>query len=66
MDLIDFNYNYLNYLLNKVAKEQKLFVSLLGDFKVNLLNYNDYNTTNEFWILLHQTLFYYTFSSKLE
>ena len=47
MDLNDFNTNYLNNLLDKVCKEQKS-VFLLGDFKVNLLNYNDHNLTNEF------------------
>ena len=47
MDLNDFNTNYLNNLLDKVSKEQKS-VFLLGDFNVNLLNYNDHNPTNEF------------------
>ena len=43
----DFNTKYLNNLLDKVSKEQKS-VFLLGDFNVNLLNYNDHNPTNEF------------------
>ena len=47
MDLNDFNTNYLNILLDKVSKEQ-ISVFLLGDFNVNLLNYNDHNPTNEF------------------
>ena len=47
MDLNDFNTNYLNNLLDKVSKEQKS-VFLLGDFNINLLNYNDHNPTNEF------------------
>ena len=47
MDLNDFNTNYLNNLLDKVSKEQK-FVFLIGDFNVNLLNYNNHNPTNEF------------------
>ena len=47
MDLNDFNSNYLNNLLDKVSKEQKSLF-LLGDFNVNLLNYNDHNPTNEF------------------
>ena len=47
MDLNDFNTNYLNNLLDKVSKEQKS-VSLLGDFNINLLNYNNHNPTNEF------------------
>ena len=46
------DYNYLNNLLDKVAKEQSLFASLLGDFKLNLLHYNNYNTTSEFLDLL--------------
>ena len=47
MDLIDFNCNYLNKLLYNISKEQKS-VFLLGDFNVNLLNYNEHNQTNEF------------------
>ena len=46
MDLADFNCNYLNNLLEKTSKEQKSFF-LLGDFNVNLLNYNEHNETNE-------------------
>ena len=46
MDLNDFNTNYLNNLLDKVSKEQKS-VFLLGDFNINLLNYNDYNPIND-------------------
>ena len=41
MDLDDFNKNFLNKHLEKVSKEQKS-VYLLGDFNVNLLNYNDH------------------------
>ena len=47
MDLTDFNSNYLNNLLEKISKEQKS-VFLLGDFNINLLNYNVHNPTNEF------------------
>ena len=47
MDLTDFNCNYLNKLLENISKEQKS-VFLLGDFSVNLLNYNEHNQTNEF------------------
>ena len=47
MDPNYFNTNYLHNLLDKVTREQKS-VSLLGDFNVNLLNYNNDNTTNEF------------------
>ena len=39
--------NYLNQLLENISKEQKSNI-LLGDFKVNLLNYNEHNQTNEF------------------
>ena len=39
--------NYLNKLLENISKEQKS-VFLLGDFNVNLLNYNEHNQTNEF------------------
>ena len=47
MDLTDFNCNYLNQLLENISKEQKS-IFLLGDFNVNLLNYNEHNQTNEF------------------
>ena len=47
MDLTDFNSNYLNNLLQKISKEQK-FVFLLGDFNINLMNYNVHKPTNEF------------------
>ena len=47
MDLTDFNCNYLNKLLENISKEQKS-IFLLRDFNVNLLNYNEYNQTNEF------------------
>ena len=47
MDLTDFNCNYLNKLLENISKEQKS-IFLLGDFNVNLLNYNEHNQTIEF------------------
>ena len=47
MDLTEFNCNYLNKLLENISKEQK-YIFLLGDFNVNLLNYNEHNQTNEF------------------
>ena len=47
MDLSDFNCNYLNKLLENTSKEPKS-IFLLGDFNVNLLNYNGHNETNEF------------------
>ena len=46
MDLTDFNCNYLNKLLENISKEQKSIFPL-EDFNVNLLNYNEYNQTNE-------------------
>ena len=46
-DLADFNCNYLNKLLENTSKEQKSIL-LLGDFNVNLLNYNEHNETNDF------------------
>ena len=42
MDLNDFDCNYSNKLLENISKEQKS-VFLLGDFNVNLLNYNEHN-----------------------
>ena len=47
MDLTDFNCNYVNKLLENISKEQKS-VFLLGDFNVNLSNYNKHNQTNKF------------------
>ena len=47
MDLTDFNCNYLSKLLENISNEQKP-IFLLGDFNVNLLNYNEHNQTNEF------------------
>ena len=56
MDLTDFNCSYSNKLLENISKEQKL-VFLLGDFNVNLLNYNKHNQTNEFLDFLASILF---------
>ena len=47
IDLADFNCNSLNKLLDNISKEQKS-IFLLGDFNVNLFNYNEHNQTNEF------------------
>ena len=47
MDLIDFKCNYLNKLLENISKEQKS-IFLLGDFNVNLLNYNEHNQASKF------------------
>ena len=45
MDLADCNCNYLNKLLENTYNEHK-YIFLLGDFNVNLLNYNEHNETN--------------------
>ena len=47
MDLVDFNCYCLNKLLENISKEQNS-IFLLGNFNVNLLNYNEHNQTNEF------------------
>ena len=47
MDVLDFKNNYLNQMFEIVFKEQKQ-VFLLGDFNIYLLNYNDYQPTNDF------------------
>ena len=47
MALNEFNYYYLNPLLEKLAKEQKT-VFLLGDFNVDILKYEQHKATNEF------------------
>ena len=46
MDLTDFNCNYLSKPLEKIFNDQ--ISSLLRDFNVNLLNYNEHNQTNGF------------------
>ena len=59
VDLTDFNsksYSNSN-LLEKVSKEQKS-VFLLGDFNINLLNYNVHNPTNEFLDSLTSNFFF--------
>ena len=45
MDVLSFNY-LINQLLDQISKEQKQ-IFLLGDFKINLLNYNELQPTNE-------------------
>ena len=47
MDFTDFNGNYLNKLLENISKEQKS-IFLLGEFNVNLLNYNEHNQAYKF------------------
>ena len=46
MDVTDFNQNYLSGLLDMISKEEKIY--LLGDFNINLLNYNEHKPTNDF------------------
>ena len=47
MNITDFNYNYLNKLLENISKEQKS-IFWLGDFSVNYLNYNEHNQRKKF------------------
>ena len=47
MDLTDFNCNYLSKPLEKIFNDQ-ISTSLLRDFNLNLLNYNEHNQTNGF------------------
>ena len=47
MELKEFKDYYINNLLDKWSKENKN-VSLLGDFNINLLNYDQHSPTNEF------------------
>ena len=44
MDLLDLN-SLIYQLLDQISKEQK---QILGDFNINLLNYNEHQPTNEF------------------
>ena len=45
-DVAEFN-NHLIQMLEKVSKEQKQ-IFLLGEFCINLLNYNVHHPTNDF------------------
>ena len=45
-EITDLKNNYLNQTFEIVSKEQKL--PLLGNFNINLLNYNDHQPTNDF------------------
>ena len=65
MDINGFNTNYLNSLTDKLSKEQKS-VFLLGDFKVNLLNYNNHNHTNKFLDSLTLIPLFHKFYNKLD
>ena len=45
-DVKTFN-DYVNQTMQKISKENKL-IFLMGDFNVNLLNYESHDETNEF------------------
>ena len=47
MNVNEFNDDYLNELLDKLFKENKT-IFLLGDFNINLLNYDIHPPTDEF------------------
>ena len=47
MNINEFNEDYLNELLDKLSKENKT-IFLLGDFNINLLNYDIHPPTNGF------------------
>ena len=46
MDVGDFNYYFINYLIDNASKEQKSVLPL-GDFNINLLNYNYHRPAKE-------------------
>ena len=56
MNINEFNDDYLNELLDKLYKENKT-IFLLGDFKINLLNYDIHPHTNEFLVSLSSHYF---------
>ena len=56
MDLNDFNNDYLNPLLAKLSKGKKT-VFLLGDFNVDLSQYEQHSPTNEFLDSLASSMF---------
>ena len=47
MNINEFNDDYLNELLDKLSKENKI-IFLLGDFNINFLNYDIHPPINEF------------------
>ena len=47
MNINEFNDDYLNELLDKLSKENKT-IFLLGDFNINLLNYDVHPPANKF------------------
>ena len=56
IDLTDFNCNYFKKLLQNISKKQKS-VFLIGDFNVNLLNYNEHNQRKKFLDFLSPSSF---------
>ena len=56
MDLNEFNDYYLNELLHKLSSEKKSVI-LLGDFNVDLMIYDNHDSTNEFLDSLSSYLF---------
>ena len=55
MIIIEFNDYYLNELLHKLSSENKSVI--LGDFKVDLMKYDNHHSTNEFLDSLSSHLF---------
>ena len=55
-DLNEFNDYYLNELLHKLSSENKS-VSLLGDFNIDFMKYDNHYSTNEFLDSLSSHLF---------
>ena len=62
MNINEFNNDYLNEILDKLSKENKT-IFLLGDFNINLLNYDIHPPTNEF---LDSLLSHYFFPHVLQ
>ena len=66
INLEEFNEYYFNNLLEKLPMEKKT-IFLLGDFIINLLEYEKHIIPLMiFWILCHQICFYHIFWSVLE
>ena len=47
MNVTDVNNNFLNHALKKINQEQKK-VFVLGNFNIDLMDYNEHKRTNEF------------------
>ena len=62
MNIKEFNDNYLIELLDKLSKENET-IFLLGDFNINLLNYDINPPTNEFLDSLSSHYFLPIFSN---